>query len=60
MHRWSVVLIGANDSDTAEALAERLRGELPGLEIAVELNSRDVYADIQGANPFAVLGGLGG
>jgi hypothetical protein len=59
MHRWSVVLIGANDSDTAEALAERLRGELPGLEIAVELNSRDVYADIQGANPFAVLGGLG-
>jgi hypothetical protein len=59
MHRWSVVLIGANDSDTAEQLAERLRGELPGLEIAVELNSRDVYSDMQGANPFAVLGGLG-
>jgi hypothetical protein len=53
------VLIGANDSDTAEQLAERLRGELPGLEIAVELNSRDVYSDMQGANPFAVLGGLG-
>ena len=59
MHRWSVVLIGANDSETAERLAERLRGELPGLEIAVELNGRDVYADVQGANPFAVLGGLG-
>jgi hypothetical protein len=59
MHRWSVVLIGANDSDTAEQRAERLRGELPGLEIAVELNSRDVYTDMQGANPFAVLGGLG-
>jgi hypothetical protein len=60
MHRWSVVLIGADDSDTAERLAERLRGELPGLEIAVELNSRDVYTDMQGANPFAVLGGLAG
>jgi hypothetical protein len=60
MHRWSVVLIGANDSETAEQLAERLRGELPGLEIAVELNSRDVYTDMRGANPFAVLGGLAG
>ena len=58
IHRWSVVLIGANDSDTAEQLAQRLRGELPGLEINVELNSRDVYTDMQGANPFAVLGGL--
>jgi hypothetical protein len=60
MHRWSVVLIGADDSETAEQLAERLRGELPGLEIAVELNSRDVYTDMRGANPFAVLGGLAG
>lgn len=60
MHRWSVVLIGANDSETAEQLAERLRGELPGLEIAVELNSRDVYADMRSANPFRVLGGLAG
>jgi len=59
MHRWSVVLIGANDSETADALAERLRGELPGLEIAVELNSRDVWKDMPG-NPFAVLGGLAG
>jgi hypothetical protein len=59
MHRWSVVLIGANDSETAEAVAERLRGELPGLEIAVELNSRDVWKDMPG-NPFAVLGGLAG
>jgi hypothetical protein len=60
MHRWSVVLIGANDSETAEQLAERLRGELPGLEIVVELNSRDVYADMRSANPFRVLGGLAG
>ena len=54
------MLIGANDSETAEQLAERLRGELPGREIAVELNSRDVYADMRSANPFRVLGGLAG
>ena len=59
IHRWSVVLIGANDSDSAEALADRLRQENPGLEVAVELNSREVWKDMPG-NPFAVLGGLAG
>jgi hypothetical protein len=59
IHRWSVVLIGANDSDAANALAERLRNENPGLEIAVELNGREVWKDLPG-NPFAVLGGLAG
>jgi hypothetical protein len=59
IHRWSVVLIGANDSDAAEALAQRLRDENPGLEIAVELNGREVWKDLPG-NPFAVLGGLAG
>jgi hypothetical protein len=59
IHRWSVVLIGANDSDAAEALAGRLQSENPGLEIAVELNGREVWKDMPG-NPFAVLGGLAG
>jgi hypothetical protein len=59
IHRWSVVLVGANDSGVAEALADRLRTENPGLEIAVELNGREVWKDMPG-NPFAVLGGLAG
>jgi hypothetical protein len=59
IHRWSVVLVGANDSDAAEALGDRLRKENPGLEIAVELNAREVWKDMPGS-PFAVLGGLAG
>ena len=59
IQRWSVVLVGANDSDIAEQLAQRLRDELPGLEITVELNGRGVWKDMPG-NPFAVLGGLAG
>jgi hypothetical protein len=59
IQRWSVVLIGANDSAAAEALADRLRKQHPGLEITVELNGRRVWKDLPG-NPFAVLGGLAG
>jgi hypothetical protein len=59
IHRWTVVLVGAADSDAAAALADRLRKENPGLEVAVELNSRGVWKDMPG-NPFAVLGGLAG
>jgi hypothetical protein len=59
IHRWSVVLVGADDSDAAQALADRLGQENPGLEIAVELNGRGVWKDMPG-NPFAVLGGLAG
>ncbi len=59
IHRWSVVLIGANDSDAADALAQRLRDEHPDLEITAEVNGREVWKDLPG-NPFAVLGGLAG
>jgi hypothetical protein len=59
IHRWSVVLIGADDSDTAEALADRIGKENPGLEIKVEINGREVWEDMP-SNPFAVLGGLAG
>lgn len=59
IHRFSVVLIGADDSDAADALADRMRTENPGLEVTVELNGRGVWKDMPG-NPFAVLGGLAG
>ena len=59
IHRWSVVLIGVNDLDSGERLAQQLRGELPGVEITVELNGRSAWRDKPGS-PFAVLGGLAG
>ena len=59
MHRWDWVLIGANDEDDAEAIAQRLRGELPGAQISVESNMRKVWNQLPG-NPFAWLGGLAG
>jgi hypothetical protein len=60
VHRWSYLLIGATDEDSANALAERLRGEAPaGAEVVVEQNSRVVY-EHRPWNPFTLLGGLGG
>jgi hypothetical protein len=60
IHRHNYVLIGATDEDSAQALAERLRGELPdGTPITVEQNRRAVY-DRRVWSPFSVLGGLGG
>ncbi len=59
LHRWSYVLIGATDEDSAQALAQRLRGEAPaGGEVTVERNQRAIYDDLP-RSPFAVLGGLG-
>ena len=60
IHRHNYVLIGATDEDSAQALAGRLRGELPdGTPITVEQNRRAVY-DRRVWSPFSVLGGLGG
>ena len=60
IHRWSYVLVGATDEDSAQALAERLRGELPDAgEIAVERNLRAIYEN-RPSSPFTLLGGLGG
>ncbi|MGZ4293639.1 MAG: hypothetical protein ACXVRM_05310 [Solirubrobacteraceae bacterium] len=60
VHRWSYLLVGATDEDSANALAERLRGEVPeGCEVVVEMNRRSVY-DHRPFNPFTFLGGLGG
>jgi hypothetical protein len=60
VHRWSYLLVGATDEDSAQALAERLRGEAPaGAEVVVEQNRRVVY-EHRPFNPFTLLGGLGG
>ena len=60
VRRSHYLLIGATDEDSAQALAERLRGEAPeGCEVVVEMNRRSVY-DHRPFNPFALLGGLGG
>ncbi len=59
VHRFNWVLIGVADEDDGNAIATRLRGELPGAEIAVESNMRAVW-DARPGNPFAWLGGLAG
>ena len=59
IHRWSWVLIGANDEDDATALAQRLRDELPSATITVDTNPRAIWDSLPG-NPFAILGGLAG
>jgi hypothetical protein len=60
VHRWSYVLVGANDEAAGNDLAARLRSELPsGARIVVERNRRAVWDELPG-NPFAVLGGLAG
>jgi hypothetical protein len=59
VHRWAWVLIGARDEEDGNAVAARLRDELPGAEITVESNLRAVW-DSRPGNPFAWLGGLAG
>lgn len=60
IHRWSYVLIGATDEDSAQALADQVRAEVDEADaVTVELNRRFVY-DNRPWSPFAVMGGLGG
>jgi hypothetical protein len=60
LHRHNYVLIGATDEDSAQALADRLRAEVPeGTRITVERNRRAIY-NHRVWSPFSVLGGLGG
>ncbi len=61
MHRSSAVLVGANDEDGANQLAERLRAEVPeGSTVTVEGNLRAVYEGRPFWRQFAIFGGLGG
>jgi hypothetical protein len=60
VHRWRFVLLGAADEDSAEALAERIRGEVPpDARVSAEGTWQAAYAE-RPPNPFAVFGGLGG
>ena len=54
VRRWSHVLVGTADEETARAWQERLRSEAPdGSEIIVE----GTFASIERHNPFAYLSG---
>ena len=58
VHRWRYVLLGAADEDTANELAERVRGEVPpGSKVVVEGTWREAYAE-RPHSPFSFLGGL--
>lgn len=60
VRRYSYVLVGVRDEDTAQALTDRLRAEAPaGSEVTAEGTARTVLAAV-GTSPFAVFGGLGG
>lgn len=60
VHRWSAVLVGASDEDSAQQLADRLRAEAPaGSRVTIEGNLRAIYEE-KPWSPFSVLGGMGG
>ncbi|HEY2335486.1 MAG TPA: hypothetical protein VGH58_10840 [Solirubrobacterales bacterium] len=60
VHRWRFLLVGAEDEDSAKALAERIQGEAPsGSRVSVEGTWKAVYSELP-RNPYAVFGGLGG
>ena len=60
VRRSTFLLVGAANRDEAEALAERLRGEVPeGARVEVEPGGGMVW-EVTPQNPFAVFGGLGG
>lgn len=59
VHRWRYALVGMPDEDSAAALAERLRGELPpGGTATAEGTWKKALAEAP-SNPFSVFGGLG-
>jgi hypothetical protein len=58
VHRWKYVLLGTADEDSANELAERIRGEVPsGSTVVVEGTWREAYAE-RSRSPFSFLGGL--
>jgi len=60
VQRWKYLVVGVADEDSATALAERIRNEVPGdCTVTAENNPRSVYDD-RPWNPFAIFGGLAG
>jgi hypothetical protein len=61
VRRWKYLLVGADDEDSANALAERLRAEAPpGCTVTAEASLRQTYDDEPTRGSFAIFGGLGG
>jgi len=61
VRRWKYLLVGADDEDSANALAERLRSEAPqGCTVTAEPSLRQTYDDEPTRGSFAIFGGLGG
>ena len=61
VRRWKYLLVGADDEDSAYALAERLRAEVPqGSSVTAEASLRQTYDDEPTRGSFAIFGGLGG
>lgn len=59
LRRWHYLLVGAQDEDTASALAEQIRAQSPpGTEVRTEGSGKTADA-LRPPNPFAVFGGLG-
>jgi hypothetical protein len=61
VRRWKYLLVGADDEDSANTLAERLRAEAPeGSTVTAEPSLRQTYDDEPTRGSFAIFGGLGG
>jgi hypothetical protein len=61
VRRWKYLLVGAEDEDSANALAVRLRGEAPsGSAVVAEVSRRVASDDDPARGSFAIFGGLGG
>lgn len=59
VRRWRYLLVGAADEESAQALADRLAGEVSaGTSVSVEATFAAIASETP-ANPFAVFGGLG-
>jgi hypothetical protein len=58
---WRHLTLGAEDEDDAQALAERLRSEIPqGSNVEVEGAAWPMWLAVNApARPFAIFGGLG-
>jgi hypothetical protein len=58
VRRWHYLVIGAEDEDTANALAQRIRNEAPDAEVIAE-GSPEVALENRPGRLFSVFGGLG-
>lgn len=62
-HRWRFVVAGANDEDTAAALAKRIEAQAPpGTDVTTGGSVQEITQDAPYEtpfSPFAVLGGIG-